>query len=421
MKKLLIIILICVTTLNGGIGGVFAQEHVVPKDSDKNSASSELQQLEEGRIEQEKIRAINESISDKKSGLSNVNRKIDKLEKEIGTLRRKASSLENEVAIIDNRVAKIELDVEATDLQISALLDEIIVLDRELDLLLQQHEQQRLRLKGALQEIMTADQQNRIFLVFGTSSFSEFFDRVRFFERVNSKMKKAIQETNEIRSLMDEQRDGKEQKLSSVQDLSRTLIDQQDALSRQQAAKVVLASETRSSEAEYKALVQDLQSEQVYIQSQIAALQEDVNRRLQEEDNGGTGSSVLSWPLETFNNRITSLFHDADYPFRHLFEHSGLDIAAPRGSAILSPAPGYVAWTRVGRLYGNYIMVIHANGVATLYAHMSSFDVVPDQFVARGDILGRVGTTGLSTGPHLHFEVRKNGIPTNPSQYVITP
>ena len=69
-------------------------------------------------------------------------------------------------------------------------------------------------------------------------------------------------------------------------------------------------------------------------------------------------------------------------------------------------------------MYGNYVMVIHTNGIATLYAHLSRIDVVADQFVSRGDIIGAVGSTGFSTGPHLHFEVRLNGIPTDPLSYL---
>ena len=103
-----------------------------------------------------------------------------------------------------------------------------------------------------------------------------------------------------------------------------------------------------------------------------------------------------------------------------MFEHSGLDLPAASGTLVLSAATGYVAWTKNGRLYGNYVMVIHASGVSTLYAHLSRIDVVADQFVARGDQIGAVGSTGLSTGPHLHFEVRKNGIPTNPLDYLIS-
>ena len=68
--------------------------------------------------------------------------------------------------------------------------------------------------------------------------------------------------------------------------------------------------------------------------------------------------------------------------------------------------------------YGNYVMIIHSDGIATLYAHLSRIDVVADQFLPRGGQVGAVGMTGLTTGPHLHFEVRKNGIPTDPLPYL---
>jgi len=96
----------------------------------------------------------------------------------------------------------------------------------------------------------------------------------------------------------------------------------------------------------------------------------------------------------------------------------------PRGTSVLAAASGYVAWARTGPSYGNYIMIIHANGMSTLYAHLSQMNVVADQFVARGDLIGRSGGVpgtqgaGLSTGAHLHFEVRKNGIPVNPLDYL---
>lgn len=374
----------------------------------------------------EEVAVINEAIKNKKNTLNEVNSRIKDLEKEVNRLQKQSRSLQTEVAIIENRTAKITLDIEATNLQVDTLLDEILLLDRDIDQLNQELDRQRDVLKTSLREVYAAEQRNQLFLVFGTESFSEFFERVRFFERVNKRLRQAVDRTQEVQETMQNQRQDKEGKLGSVQELSDELETQQLQLTHQQTAKEVLAAQTEESQAEYEALVDALLAEQAFIQNQIVALQEDIDRRLKEGDSGGD-SSVLSWPLDAVNNRITALFHDPDYPFRHLFEHSGLDIATPTGSAVRSPAPGYVAWTRQGRLYGNYMMVIHADGVATLYAHLSSFEAAPDQFVARGEVIARSGGcrgcpgAGLSTGSHLHFEVRKNGIPVNPLQYVIRP
>lgn len=133
---------------------------------------------------------------------------------------------------------------------------------------------------------------------------------------------------------------------------------------------------------------------------------------------------MLSWPLSG-RRQITAGFHDPEYPFRYLFEHSGLDLRAEMGSAVGAAAPGIVAVARRGRLYGNYIIILHGNKLATVYAHLSQIRVEPDQVVQRGETIGLSGGrpghpgAGLSSGPHLHFEVRAGGIPTNPLQYLI--
>lgn len=99
--------------------------------------------------------------------------------------------------------------------------------------------------------------------------------------------------------------------------------------------------------------------------------------------------------------------------------HEGVDIAAPQGTAIRATAPGRVV--RVGYEaggYGRFVEVRHPNGLTSFYAHMSRVQVRRGQRLAAGDRLGRVGSTGYSTGPHLHFEIRRRGAPLNPARYL---
>jgi len=209
-------------------------------------------------------------------------------------------------------------------------------------------------------------------------------------------------------------------------DLRENLQTTKRNLEHEQSAKDVLLAHAESSEAKFRTLTRQLREEQQYIQGQIFRLQEALQKRI---DDGGEdavifeGPTVLSWPVA--GPIITATFHDPTYPFRHLFEHSGLDMAVPTGTVVRAAAPGYVAWARTGASYGNYIMIVHANGVATLYAHLSRMDVVADQFVQRGEPIGRSGGaagakgSGLSTGPHLHFEARVDGIPNNPYNFLV--
>jgi murein DD-endopeptidase MepM/ murein hydrolase activator NlpD len=121
---------------------------------------------------------------------------------------------------------------------------------------------------------------------------------------------------------------------------------------------------------------------------------------------------------------VSAYFHDKTYPFRKLFEHPGVDLPTPVGTPVKAAAGGYVAFNRTGKQYGNYVMIVHPGGVATLYAHLSRFSVKPDTYIERGEVVGLSGGrpgdqgAGLSTGPHLHFEMRQDGIPVDPLPYL---
>lgn len=126
----------------------------------------------------------------------------------------------------------------------------------------------------------------------------------------------------------------------------------------------------------------------------------------------------LTWPL-TGPMKITSPYGERMHPIigEEVF-HRGIDLRAHYGSPILAPADGVVAYTGRKTAYGNMIVVVHGGGIATVYAHLWKFSVQPYERVKKGQLLGYTGDTGFSTGPHLHFEVRQNGEPTNPLEWL---
>ena len=94
--------------------------------------------------------------------------------------------------------------------------------------------------------------------------------------------------------------------------------------------------------------------------------------------------------------------------------HSGVDLAAPAGTPVRAIAPGHVTVLDSATGYGLHIVIDHGNGLSSLYGHLSSVTVLSGDTVAAGDVIGAVGSTGNSTGPHLHFEIRRDGIPEDP-------
>ena len=130
----------------------------------------------------------------------------------------------------------------------------------------------------------------------------------------------------------------------------------------------------------------------------------------------GGGSATLLKPVD---GRVSSPFGERDHPLTgERKHHDGVDLAAAQGTPIRSAAEGVVSFAGERNGYGNVVIVDHAGGLQTLYAHQSRMGVAEGERVARGQVIGAVGSTGHSTGPHLHFEVRQGGKAVDPLPYL---
>ena len=128
--------------------------------------------------------------------------------------------------------------------------------------------------------------------------------------------------------------------------------------------------------------------------------------------------SGFRFPLRSY--RITSSFGIRQDPITgNISNHQGIDLAAPQGTEVYAAADGTVTGIGFDPIYGNYIVIAHSNGWSSLYGHLLSFDTVLHSQVRSGSLIGRVGSTGQSTGPHLHFELRQNGRALDPSGRLI--
>lgn len=377
----------------------------------------------EGEVAGADFSFINEEISEKKAHIDQINRKIDQYKDAIEQKQSEAATLGGEVSLLENRIAKSELEIEATQELIDTTDQELRLIGEKIAEVEATQTRQREILKGIIQEINIKDSQSLIEMLFGNETFSEMFDELQYLEMVNADLRDALLHAKRTEASLVALRGEQEAKRASLTDLEAQLKRTLVLLEDERSAKEVLMQKTQASEAQFAALLYELRQEQQHINNQIAGLQAKLEQRLHDNDLAGD-SSALSWPVIPTRG-ISATYHDPTYPYRHLFEHSGIDIPASVGTPVTSAAPGYVAWTREGRSYGYYVMVVHTDGIATLYAHLSQILVQTDQFVARGEAIGLSGGrpgmagAGLSTGPHLHFEVRKDGIPTNPQDYLI--
>src|SRR5664280_716488 len=159
------------------------------------------------------------------------------------------------------------------------------------------------------------------------------------------------------------------------------------------------------------AMIRQSNREDQFIRSVIAGCAPSVAAQLRPV-------AKLAWPLAG-PMMITSPYGERVHPIIGEVElHRGVDLRASYGSPILAPADGVVLYIGNKTTYGNVVVVLHGGGIVTVYGHLWKFAVQPYERVQKGQLLGYTGNTGFSTGPHLHFEVRQDGEPTNPLEWL---
>ncbi len=168
----------------------------------------------------------------------------------------------------------------------------------------------------------------------------------------------------------------------------------------------------------HRELMDQMKLELDSLSEDIASQESSMNKLTEffEHRNSVLAATPSIWPVRGF---ITSTFGYRSSPISGKKQfHEGLDIANNIGTKVVAPANGTVADTGYQSGYGRFIKIQHGYGMVTVYGHLSKVAVKSGQRVARGEVIGYVGNTGSSTGPHLHYEVRVNGVPNNPRKFL---
>lgn len=374
------------------------------------------------------IDELNKQIEAKREKVKQLEKSIEEYKKRIQQKQTEAASLHNQMAILNNHITRVELDVEATQEKVETIALEI----ESLELAIEEKESAIQKQKGILAEfIRTLHQKsgvNLIEVMAAYEDFSEFYDQVQYLQTIEEQIADGTRTLKVAKADIEEKKQANEDRREAYVELQKKLEDKKHDLNEQIFVKEDLLHETESSERTYQTLVSNLRKQYQQIEQEIVAIEQQVRATLEEQDkfDGIVFDGKLSWP--TPSRYITAYFHDPDYPYRNVFEHNAIDIRAGQGTPIRAANSGYVG--RAKRCSSascySYVMIIHSGGISTVYGHLSQIAVNADQFVTRGDIIGysggtpgTVGAGPFVTGPHLHFEVRQNGIPVNPLSYLV--
>ena len=354
---------------------------------------------------------------------------IDALEEQQDELRAKREEMEAALSELEGQHASALEQKTALDEQNEVYRQEIELIEEQVELYTSLVEQKAQEVKLATQaeeeQLATyrrhvrAMEENGKFtylsIIFGSQSLGDLLSNLDMIGEIMEADQRSYDEYVAARERSEEIQAEYEDMLTDLGAKQTELEDEKAALEVQieQAQQLIveLEEQIETDRAAYEAELAREQELENQIQNMIAELER------QEAANSITSTGTYIWPLPGYSPgsaygwRMHPIFHEMRF-------HAGEDIGAPSGTPILAADSGIATVIpNNGNGYGNYIMINHGGGRVTLYAHMSAFAISNGQSVTQGQVIGYVGSTGNSTGPHLHFEVRVNGATTDPKSY----
>jgi murein DD-endopeptidase MepM/ murein hydrolase activator NlpD len=377
----------------------------------------------------ESLDDLNKLIEDKRADIKKLKERIEIYEKNIQLSQAKAVTLKNQLSILDDQIYKNNLKIKVTRNQLDETNLEIEKTTAQIIEKTKQINSNHARLSAFIVLINKYDQQDFLEILAANNSFSDFFEQLNYLDDIQAQISQTLAEYKQKKQELEQYNLTLNNKKDELNTLEKKLLQQQEKLDENKTAKSNLLAETRSSERQFQKNIFELKAEQNRVNSEIVNLEATIRRRLAALNKQKDGFDInkdaqLGWPV-TPTRGISAYFHDPDYPFRHIFEHPAIDIRSYQGTAIKAAESGYVARAKDNGYGYSYIMIIHGNGLSTVYGHVSRIDINQDAYVVKGQVIGAVGgmpgTKGagrLTTGPHLHFEVRQDGIPVNPLEYL---
>lgn len=344
-----------------------------------------------------------------------IQSQVDEKSNELAEVNEELSENLRQIQKLDENIESTEAKLEELNTKISEMEKQVNKIEKELTSVTKKYNKQKDILDSRLVAMYESKDANYLDVLLSSSSISDFISMYYLLAEITSydmdllelvdNEKKQIQEKSAELNI---QKENLEKEKSTQQKTQITL-------SNTKLLRENYISKLSEEEQAIQAQIDEYNNQIKEIEDEIKSLA--VTARFGEDYNGGQ----MQWPIYG-HYKITSNYGMRVHPITGVYKlHTGVDISATIGTEFTSMAKGIVVKAEYNTAYGNMVIIDHGGGVQTLYAHGSEIVAKLGQEVNAGDVVLKVGSTGYSTGPHAHFEVRINGSPVNPLDYVSIP
>lgn len=352
-------------------------------------------------------------LAELKSARSEANAAVKALEGE-------AEKYSEKIAALDYQIQSTRAQLNTTRKIIDTLTEDIEEKQVELDETVKELDDKQELFETRIRVMYENGDTTYMEVLLSSENFSDMLSHMEIVSQIMDYDKKVVEEYKALKLSIEQQKASLESDRKQQQDYADDLKVAYQEIEAQKKEYKALKAKVDSNIELKKAEAERMLREQEQINDEIAELSRQEAAAVSSSGGGGGGkvySGSMTWPCPSYK-RISSPYGYRTHPISGTRKlHKGLDISASSGNPVIAAASGTVVKSYFSSSYGNYVVISHGGGVMTAYAHMTRRLVSTGQRVAAGQQVGTVGSTGNSTGPHLHFEVYVGGSTVNPMNY----